>query len=154
MRLISSRPTQSAYTTPQDLDIRRNSDHRDPKGDGHARHSMSIVKDSPTPVRSRPSTVRVKVKNPIVDIVDLQLHHPRVKREVQELCRKCSDGLPIGQILSRSTSVFNLQRCHSNALESRVGHTNRSGSGIYFLAQELSQLHPVRRWNDVGKHES
>lgn len=50
MRPGPPRRTQPAYTIPQDLDIRRE-DHRDPRGDGHARHSMSIMKDSPTPVQ-------------------------------------------------------------------------------------------------------
>ena len=50
MRPGPPRRTQSAYTIPQDLDIRRE-EHHDPRGDGHARHSMSIMKDSPTPVQ-------------------------------------------------------------------------------------------------------
>ena len=51
MRPGPPRRTQSAYTITQDLDIRRNPDSRDTRGDGHARHSMSIMKDSPTPVQ-------------------------------------------------------------------------------------------------------
>lgn len=51
MRPGPLRRTQSAYTIPQDLVIRRDSDPHDPRGDGHARHSMSVMKDSPTPVQ-------------------------------------------------------------------------------------------------------
>lgn len=51
MRPGPLRRTQSAYTIPQDLVIRRDSDPYDPRGDGHARHSMSVMKDSPTPVQ-------------------------------------------------------------------------------------------------------
>lgn len=51
MRPGPPRRTQSAYTIPQDLDIRRDSDPCDPRGNGHGRHSMSVMKGSPTPVQ-------------------------------------------------------------------------------------------------------